>query len=82
MEFFELDLKTNRLITSSQIWIYFVTAMVTTMFTVVLYYSMAGLPKFRKLGDGLDANPEEEDVPQSLRRSCTDVEKNPQQLAS
>lgn len=56
--------------------------MVTTMFTVVLYYSMAGLPKFRKLGDGSGANSEEGDVPQSLRRSSTDVEKNPQPIAS
>jgi len=82
MEFFELNPNTNRLITSPQIWIYFVTAMVTTMFTVVLYYSMAGLPKFRKLGDGSGANSEEGDVPHSLRRSSTDVEKNPQPIAS
>jgi hypothetical protein len=82
MEFFELDLKTNRLITSPQIWIYFVTAMATTMFTVALYYSMAGLPNFRKLGDGFDGKSKKEDLPRSLRRSSTDVEKGPRLLAS
>ncbi|EAT82574.1 hypothetical protein SNOG_10239 [Parastagonospora nodorum SN15] len=82
MEFFELDLKTNRLITSPQIWIYFVTAMVTTMFTVVLYYGMAGLPNLRKLGAGFYGKSEDEDLPQSIRRSSTDVEKSPRLLAS
>jgi hypothetical protein len=75
MEFFEMDPLTERLKTSPQVWIYFVTAAVTTILTIVLYYFMAGFPKVQwKLRASCDAK--EDHVPRSLQRGYTDIEMN------
>jgi hypothetical protein len=76
MEFFEMDQATHRVTTSPQIWIYFVTAVATTVLTVALYYVMAGFPKVRWTGRVDDAT-NREHVPHSLQRGYTDIEKNP-----
>jgi hypothetical protein len=81
MEFFEIDVKTSRLITSPQIWIYFVTAVAVTVFTMVLYYVMAGVPNIRKREYYFGGKPEDQYVPRSLQKTSTDVEKNPKILA-
>jgi hypothetical protein len=77
MEFFEMDLATHRLTTSPQIWVYFVTAVGATVFTVVLYYVMAGVIKFRSQSHFFGDVPEDHYVPRGLQRGFTDIEKNP-----
>jgi Mg2+ and Co2+ transporter CorA len=77
MEFFELDQATGSLITSTQIWIYFVAAVGTTLFTVLLYFAMAGFPSFWRRNGSTVQQAQDEHVPQSLKRGCTDLEKNP-----
>lgn len=72
MEFFELDPKTRLLITSPQIWIYFVTAASVTIVTACLYYVMAGFPRLHRCTQMSEKN--KDFVPLSLRRGCTDVE--------
>lgn len=78
MEFFEMDTATQRLMTSPQIWIYFVTAAGVTILTMALYYVMAGLPQIHwKDSDATDTT-ENDHVPLSLQRGYTDLEKNMQ----
>ncbi|KAH8702725.1 hypothetical protein GQ44DRAFT_631370 [Phaeosphaeriaceae sp. PMI808] len=74
MQFFVMDAKTQRLLTSPQIWIYFVTAVGTTVLTMALYYFMAGFPQVHKKQDGDEA--EVDYIPRNLQRGNTDVEKN------
>jgi hypothetical protein len=75
MVFFEVDKPTQRLTTSPQVWVYFVTAAATTILTMALYYIMAGFPKVQwKRRVGCDAT--EDHVPRSLQRGYTDIEMN------
>ena len=74
MEFFELDTKTLRIVTSPQIWIYFIVSFGATLFTGGLYYLMAGMPQIRKKQQ--DSGHGEDRVPISLQRGNTDIEKN------
>lgn len=76
MEFFEMDQKTKSLITSPQIWIYFVTAVGTTILTMSLYYVMAGFPQIRRKKDTAVESASASHVPSSLQRGYTDIEKN------
>ncbi|KAJ4286536.1 hypothetical protein N0V90_013236 [Kalmusia sp. IMI 367209] len=74
MNFFMMDQNTYRFVTSPKLWIYFVSAVVLTVFTMLLYYVMAGFPQLRKGrqqsgGDG-GIGPS-----QGLQRGLTDVEK-------
>ena len=78
MEFFELDRETGRLVTSTQIWIYFVTAIGTTIVTVLLYYAMAGFPRIVRKHKHVVKQTQDFHVPQSLQRGYTDIEKNSQ----
>lgn len=78
MEFFEMDPVTQQLLTSPQIWIYFVTAVGTTILTMVLYYMMAGFPKLRKVRNDNQMNPDY--VPSNLQRGYTDIEEKDQVL--
>ncbi|KAH7083884.1 hypothetical protein FB567DRAFT_561823 [Paraphoma chrysanthemicola] len=76
MEFFEMDQKTESLITSPQIWIYFVTAVGTTILTMSLYYVMAGFPQIRRKKNTAVQSAPDSHVPSSLERGYTDIEKN------
>ncbi|KAF2027484.1 hypothetical protein EK21DRAFT_102554 [Setomelanomma holmii] len=76
MEFFEMDQVTKSLMTSPQIWIYFVTAVGATVLTMALYYVMAGFPKIRREKETAETSEQSSHVPTSLQRGYTDIEKN------
>jgi hypothetical protein len=76
MQFFEMNQTTKRLMTSPQIWIYFVTAVGATALTMALYYVMAGFPQIRRKQDVVVENGKAMHVPNSLQRGYTDIEKN------
>jgi len=72
-----MEQKTQRLMTSPQIWIYFVTAAGATIATVLLYWAMAGFPQFGRKSENESDVARENHVPRSLQRGYTDIEKNP-----
>ena len=78
MEFFEMDPKTQRLMTSPQIWIYFVTALCATLFTICLYYAMPGLWQLRRKQRDVAEQGNNVHVPKDLQRGYTDIEKSTQ----
>jgi hypothetical protein len=76
MEFFELDKDSHLIKSSPQIWIYFLTAVGATIFTMALYCVMAGLPQIRREQNGTIKKAEDDDIPCTIQRGCTDIEKN------
>lgn len=48
MNFFTLDQETFRFVTSPKLWIYFVSAVILTVFTMLLYFAMAGFPQIHR----------------------------------
>ena len=71
--FFMMDQDTYKFVTSPKLWIYFVSALVLTVCTMLLYYVMAGFAQLRKgrrnCGDGGIG------LTQGFQRGFTDLEK-------
>jgi hypothetical protein len=82
MQFFEMNQDTRRIITSPQIWIYFATAAGTSVVTVLLYWLLAGFPKFQKRSKNDVDVSEDNSIPRSMQRACTDIEKDPKIICS
>ncbi|KAF2473418.1 uncharacterized protein BDR25DRAFT_282954 [Lindgomyces ingoldianus] len=74
MNFFMMDQNTYRFVTSPKLWVYFVSAVVLTACTMLLYYVISGFPQLRKGrqsgGDGGIG------LRQGLQRGFTDPEKS------
>ena len=72
MNFFMMDQNTYRFVTSPKLWIYFVSAVLLTVCTMLLYYVMAGFPQLQKgRQSGRDGGV---GLRQGLRRDLTDLE--------
>jgi len=72
-----MDPETRRVATSPQLWIYFATAVGASIATVILYWLMAGFPKLPQR-----SKEEGEEIPRSMHRTCTDIEKDPKIIGS
>ncbi|KAF3001348.1 hypothetical protein E8E13_006101 [Curvularia kusanoi] len=86
MEFFQWNQETKNVDVSPEIWQFFVAATGTTVFTMLVYYLMAGFPRLRKhkqtniQASETTASRRPTFTIEQPRRCSTDIEKNPQLL--
>jgi hypothetical protein len=55
MNFFTLDQETFRFVVSPKLWIYFVSAVVLTLYTLLMYFGMAEYPQLHRRRKSMDA---------------------------
>lgn len=71
-----MDQTSQRLMTSPQIWIYFLTASCTTILTIGMYFVMPSLWQSSKKQGHVAATGPIDNIPHNLQRGYTDIEKN------